>query len=82
MGIITKPVRRKTSTVIRDGGKLLPLVVELHPGYLTICQAHRRSGYDVGYEAIYSLGARIMAEEKRRTKREARRKERRGGRER
>lgn len=80
MGIITKPVRCKTSTVVRDGGKLLPLVVELHPGYLTIRQARRRAGYTVGYEAIYNLGARMMAEDKRRAKREARKKERRIGR--
>lgn len=59
-----KPVRRETLSTHR--GK--PLVVELRSTYLTVRQKGKRRRYTVTYDAIYSLGAKLMAEEFRREK--------------
>jgi hypothetical protein len=67
-----RPLKRETATSIRDGGKLLPIIVELHPGYLVLRQKGRRRGLVLDYSSAYVMAAQALADERRRAKVQAR----------
>jgi hypothetical protein len=50
-------VKRETASTHRGR----PLIVELHPGYLTLRQKGRRSAVAVDYGAVLDLGYKILA---------------------
>lgn len=56
---LTKPVVRRALTVYRGR----QLVVTLHPTYLAIRQAGRRSGYMLDYAAVFECAAKLRARE-------------------
>jgi hypothetical protein len=51
------PVRRETDVHYRGRA----LVVELHPGFLTLKEKGKRYRVSVGYDAILSLGFKLLA---------------------
>lgn len=51
------PVRRETATTVRGRA----LVVELHPGYLTVRQKGKRRAVAVSYDAVMDLGYKLLA---------------------
>jgi hypothetical protein len=53
---LNRVVRRETAVVCR--GRLL--IVELHPGYLTLRQKGRRQSVVVDYRAAFDLGHKIL----------------------
>ena len=53
----SRTLRRQTGSTYRGR----PLVVELHPGYLTLREKGKRSTVDVPYDAIHALGWRLAA---------------------
>ena len=57
MTSLTRPVRRETATTVRGRA----LVVELHPGYLTLRQKGKHHAVSVGYDAVLDLGWRLLA---------------------
>jgi len=63
----TRKTRRETLTAFQGR----PLILELHPTWVTIRQKGRRYRYTVTYDQIWQIGARNAAEERRREKREA-----------
>jgi hypothetical protein len=34
MTLLNRPVRRETAASVRDGGRILPIVIEIYPGYI------------------------------------------------
>jgi len=72
MTILQKSVRRETAASIRDGGKLLPIIIEIFPGYLTLRQKGRRRRLTLDYGAAYMVAARALADDRRREKMQAR----------
>lgn len=68
MSSLKRPLRRKTDCLVRERGRMRALIVELHPRHLLIWPSRLRRGYPVSYEAIYWLGAKIVAEARRREK--------------
>ncbi len=54
-----KPLKRESLT--RWRGR--PLILELGPFSLTVREKGRRAGYEVDYQAIFSLGAKKKAQE-------------------
>lgn len=64
------PLRRETSVYYRGR----PLIVELHPGYLTLREKGRREAVAVDYRAILDLGYKIKARADRQEKLERRKK--------
>ncbi len=71
---LTKPIRRRTATVVKGRR----LVVELRPGAVdtvTIREEGRRRGYSVPVLKVYELGAHREAEQHR-AERAAKRKKR------
>lgn len=73
MTSVTKPVKRETAASIRDGGRLLPIVVEIFPTYLCLRQKGRRTRLAVEYQVVYRLAARLLADAVRREKQERKR---------
>lgn len=65
-----KPVRRETLSCFRSR----PLIIELHPTWVSIRMKRSRIAYSVTIDQIWNLGARNAAEALRR-EREQRRKE-------
>lgn len=63
MTLILRTVKRETAATTRDGGKLRPLVIELHSGYLTLKPKGCRRGVEVDYHAVYMMGIRQRAEQ-------------------
>lgn len=59
-------VQRETAASIREAGKVAPIVIELHPGFMTLRQKGRRHRYVLDYTAAYITAARIQADEIRR----------------
>jgi len=66
MTYINRPVRRETATSIRDGGRVLPVVIEIHPGYMTLRQKGCRRRYSLTYDAAYRYAVRLQVEFERR----------------
>jgi len=56
---LTKPVRRRAQTIYRGRA----LVVTLHPTYIAIRQAGKRSGYVLDYVAVFECAAKLRARE-------------------
>lgn len=63
-----KKTKRQALAVYRGR----PLVIELDSHSLTIREKGKRKGYEVPYEAIYTLGAKKAAEQQRAEKKAAR----------
>jgi hypothetical protein len=63
------PVRRETAACYRGRN----LIVELHPGYLTVREA-RRQPVSVDYAAVYELGLKMLARAEMGEKKEARKR--------
>lgn len=63
-----RTVRRETATTYRGRA----LVVELHPGYLSIRQKGKRTPVTVDYAAVYELGWKMIARAQRAEKQAAR----------
>lgn len=74
-----KPVVRETYSSVRQGGKTRPLVVEIHPTFITVRPKGTRKSYAVTMDQLFTLGARNAAEQIRRDRLQAR-KERKAGR--
>ena len=72
MTMLNKPVRRETAASIRDGGKLLPIMLELHPAYLVLRQKGRRQKLTLDYGTAYIMAAQALADERRRARVQAR----------
>jgi hypothetical protein len=53
-----RPVRRLTAAFCRH----FPIVVELHPQYLTLRLKGQRQGYDLTYERLLWYAYRLAAE--------------------
>ena len=71
---LTKPVTRVSSELVRDRGKMCPLVVTIHPnGFIGIRPQGMRKEELYPIEAVYSIAlkARVAAEK---AERKARRK--------
>jgi hypothetical protein len=66
------PVKRETAASIRDGGRTLPIMVELHPGYMVLRQKGRRTRLPIDYRTVYVAAAQALADERRREKAAAR----------
>lgn len=58
---INRPVTRRALSSYRGR----QLVVTLHPTWLAIRQAGRRSGYVIDYQAVYECAAKLKAREDR-----------------
>jgi hypothetical protein len=52
-----RTVKRETASTYRG----IPLIVELHPGYLTLRQKGRRRSVSIEYGAVLDLGYKILA---------------------
>lgn len=65
---LTKPVTRETSITKRDGGKVRPIVVTLHPGGLLVAQKGTRRRMGISYESLYDFAAKLLADAQRREK--------------
>lgn len=59
MTAILRPVRRETSTLKRDAGRLRPLVVTLQSWGIEIGLKGTRRRLPVGFEAVYDLAAKL-----------------------
>ena len=57
MTLAIKPVRRESAVTYRGR----PLVVEMHPGFISIREKGRRTAVSVDLRSIYDLGWKIMA---------------------
>ena len=55
--LIRKPITRETA--LEERGR--PLVVTLHPRYLQIRRKGTQEVYNVTYDAIYSMAAKVSA---------------------
>ena len=71
-----KPVRRETPELVRDAGKVRPLIVELWPSGIAVYQKRSRHSYLIPYRAIYDLGVKLFVEAGRRQKRQRRERKR------
>ncbi len=68
------PVKRETNTSVYEMGQSRPIIVTLHPGYISLRLKGRRLSFDLGYETAYR--AAILAERQRqRDERKRKRKE-------
>lgn len=65
---LDKPVKRESYSSVRERGSSRPLVVELHPTFMRLRLKGRRHFVVVAYDAVYSLGAKLLAAETRRDK--------------
>lgn len=54
---LTKTVRQETATLYRGR----PLIIELHPGYLTLREKGKRHAVTVEYRAALDLGYKILS---------------------
>ena len=74
---LTRPVKRETNAVVRDRGRMRPLMVKLEEGghLMRLWPKGTRQVYTVPFEAVYRLGVQIRVEEMRAEK-AAKRKER------
>ncbi len=71
---LNKPVRRRTSTSVRDGGRPRRIVVTLYPGdYLGLRQEGTRREETIALEAIYSAAVKARVLRERAEKRAAKR---------
>jgi hypothetical protein len=68
--IAERTTKMRAETSARYRGK--PLMVSVEPYELVIREKGRRQCYAVPYIAVFELGARLAAEERRREKREKR----------
>jgi|GEM_PF-5308411 len=61
---ITKPVRRRSSTFVKDGPRKGDLVVILHPTFLTLRIAGSRREETVDYESAFfhAIKSRVFRE--------------------
>jgi hypothetical protein len=56
---LRKPVRRRTDTLVRDGGRPRPLVVAMYPGgYFGLRLARRRREETIDFASVYSLAVK------------------------
>lgn len=56
-----KPTARETYSSVRERGKLRPLIIEIHPTFVSIRAKGLRHGYQVTLDQIYNIGARNEA---------------------
>ena len=54
---VGKPTRRETAVCVRGRA----LIVELHPGFLTVREKGRRQAASVDYRAVYDLAYKLLA---------------------
>ena len=73
MTVLVRPVRRETAQEIRDGGRVLPIVLEAYPTYSTYRQKGRRRRYALPHDVAYRYAVRLQVEAERR-ERQARKK--------
>jgi len=66
MTSLVRPVRRETASLIRDGGKVRPIVVEIHAGYMMLRQKGCRTKYALTYDVAYRYAVRLQVEAERR----------------
>lgn len=71
---LTKVVRRATPASVRNR----PIVIELHPWGVRVKEKGRRFGYDISYQQLYTVGAKLKADEVRREKAAAKAAKRKG----
>ena len=72
MTMLLRAVRRETAATTRDGGKVRPIVVELHAGFMRLKPKGCRRAYSVTYQSVYLMAVRQAVEEARREKKAAR----------
>jgi len=77
---LKRPVRRETAASIRDAGRLLPIIVEIHPAFMLLRQKGCRRKYSLTYQSAYLFAVRQAVEETRRQKKAERSKGNRDGR--
>jgi hypothetical protein len=65
---LTHTVKRETATLMRDGGKVLPIVVEVHPDYTLYRQKGRRHGYMLPHRSAYLYAVHLAVEQQRQEK--------------
>lgn len=68
MTMLLRAVRRETAAATRDGGRVRPIVVELHAGYMVMRPKGCRRAYTLTYQSAYMLAVRQAVEEERREK--------------
>ena len=73
MTVLVRPVRRETAQEIRDGGRVLPIIIEIHAGFFTLRQKGCRRKYALTYDVAYRYAVRLQVEAERR-ERQARKK--------
>ena len=66
MTALKRPVRRETAASIRDAGRLLPIIVEIHPTYMLLRQKGCRRKYLLSYQTAYLQAVRQAVEQERR----------------
>ena len=71
-------VSRETASLVRDRGKLKPVMIELHPGYMALRPKGRRMRFTLAYDSAYRIAVAAQVEAERRERREKRMKKRKG----
>jgi hypothetical protein len=66
----SRPIVRETATYYRGR----PLVVELHPGYISVREKGKRTAYALDYGRIFDRAVKLAVEAARAEKRAAKRK--------
>ena len=60
MTTLTRPVRRETGVVFKGR----PLIVEIHPGYLTLREKGRRHVVTLDYRTALDVAYKILARQR------------------
>ena len=68
MTALVRPVRRETAQAIRDGGRVLPIIIEIHAGFMSLRQKGCRRKYSLTYDVAYRYAVRLQVEFERRQK--------------
>ena len=71
---LDKPVKRESYTSIRQRGKSLPLVIEVHPTYVRLKLKGCRHWVTCTLDQLWTLGNRNAAESLRRERLEAKKR--------
>lgn len=65
-----RAITRRTGQMIRDGGKVRSIVVQLFPGYMLLRGEASSKKYPISYSAVYELAAANAAERLRKERKE------------
>ena len=68
MTALVRPVTRETAQEIRDGGRVLPIIIEIHAGFMSLRQKGCRTKYALPYDVAYRYAVRLHVEAERREK--------------